>query len=167
MQLISGDNHCVEVLGEARSARGFEGLACLTPLRNTKKKEKGPVEHWQIDSWPQSLGLISQPFDTDIEPRSLCGYSEWFVSTCRTRERRGVQGLETPAVLARCSQTPGLMTLTALNKEGINYPNGRHHHYHLHYRRYRRGHHFVEWRDKEMWFLVLTMTIFGGVFFGK
>lgn len=57
------------------------------------------------------------------------------------------------------------MTLTALNKEGINYPNDRHHHYHLHYRRYRRGHHFVEWRDnKEMWFLALTVTIFSSFF---
>lgn len=36
MQYVSEDNHCVEVLGEARSAWGFEELACLTPLRNRK-----------------------------------------------------------------------------------------------------------------------------------
>lgn len=37
MQYVSRDNHCVEVLGEAWSAWGFERLACPTPLRNKKK----------------------------------------------------------------------------------------------------------------------------------
>lgn len=73
VQYVSRDNHCVEVLGEAWSAWGFEGLACLTPLRNTTRQ---PVKHWQIDLRPRGYKLISQPFQTDIEPRSLSGYSE-------------------------------------------------------------------------------------------
>lgn len=33
VQFIPGDNHCVEVLGEAWSARRSERLACPAPLR--------------------------------------------------------------------------------------------------------------------------------------
>lgn len=50
MQSVSGDYHYVEVLGEAWSARGFEGRACLTPLRD---KTRGAVRHRQIDSQPR------------------------------------------------------------------------------------------------------------------
>jgi len=38
VQNVSGDDHRVEVLGETRSAGGFEGLARLTPLgRETRR----------------------------------------------------------------------------------------------------------------------------------
>lgn len=38
MQEVPGDNHCVEVLGEAWCAWRFDGLARLTRLGNEKKK---------------------------------------------------------------------------------------------------------------------------------
>lgn len=73
VQHVSGDDHCVEVLGEAGSARGFEGLACLTPLRNQTRRA---VKHWQIDSQQRGHKLIQQPFQTGIEPHSLSGCGE-------------------------------------------------------------------------------------------
>lgn len=43
VQHVSRDNHCVEALGEPRSAGGFEGLARPTPLRN---ETRWPVKKW-------------------------------------------------------------------------------------------------------------------------
>lgn len=48
MQEVPGDNHCVEVLGEAWCAWRFDGLARLTLLGNEKKKGRF-VKHQQID----------------------------------------------------------------------------------------------------------------------
>lgn len=48
MQEVPGDNHCVEVLGEAWCAWRFDGLAQLTLLGNEKKKGRF-VKHQQID----------------------------------------------------------------------------------------------------------------------
>lgn len=55
VQQVSGDNHCVEVLGETWSTWSFEGLACLSPLGN---KTAQPVKDWQIDLRPQGQELI-------------------------------------------------------------------------------------------------------------
>lgn len=41
MQEVPGDNHCVEVLGEAWCAWRFDGLARLTLLGNLKKRRDG------------------------------------------------------------------------------------------------------------------------------
>lgn len=66
MQFIPGDNHCVEVLGEAWSTRHSERLARPAPLRTGRwgwekggpkgqerkgEKKRWPVEHRQIDWW--------------------------------------------------------------------------------------------------------------------
>ena len=80
MQRVSGDYHCVEVLGEAWSARGFERRACLTPLRD---KMRGAVRHRQIDSQPRGHKLIWQP-QTHIEPQSLWSdlHHTWTSTVC-------------------------------------------------------------------------------------
>lgn len=64
MQYVSGDNHCVEVLGEARSAWGFEELACLTPLRNRKD---GLLSTGKLTFGQKSHKPISEHFDTDAQ----------------------------------------------------------------------------------------------------
>ena len=78
VQYVSRDNHCVEALGEPRSAGGFEGLARPTPLRNETRR---PVKSGQTDSQPGGVTSRSHmPFHTDTEPRSLCGCIEWLPS---------------------------------------------------------------------------------------
>lgn len=51
VQHVSRDNHCVEALGEPRSAGGFEGLARPTPLRNETRR---PVKKWA--NWLAAAG---------------------------------------------------------------------------------------------------------------
>lgn len=107
MQHVSRDNHRVKVLGEAWSARGFERLACLTPLRN---KIKQPVKTGKLTRGHQGRKLISRPlFWVDIESHSLSCHSEWFVSDYSTLQftlsQRGNPdlGLKTPA---HCEDRP-------------------------------------------------------------